>query len=477
MKMGWVLSKFRKSKSTMEVLTNLESDINNIIQFKASTAQTQKKVVGHLVTYSIVIYLLVAIFAYFKLFPAARSTQDKLLLIMPFLISPFLIWGLRRLLTWWYHRKIINNEKKLELLKQRKLKILDEVMEKETYKVAKEILDRFGDKSQGVGGRGPLPGLSAVFKQGPGSDNQLRRRTPGEPLKPGPGLNTSLPVSSSGPGPNKLGPSKLNSSMSVTNTLATRSGPGPASALTGPTGPQGPQAGGPGGPPRPPPGGPGGGRPGPPLPRPILPRERGYLDKFVEFLVGDGPANRYALICRQCESHNGMALREEFEYIAFRCCYCYYWNPARKQRPVAPRLTPAAERPIPATNSSDSSGSDVSAPNSVPGSRRGSVGSISKIENKESPVEETAIEKETPDDEAVTEKVLPVDEEKVSEKGDFEMIEKVETEFKEESNDINNTESIPTLLTNDHTNIDEIKSNSDGEAINKDNSENLMDTD
>ena len=73
------------------------------------------------------------------------------------------------------HRKIINNEKKLELLKQRKLKILDEVMEKETYKVAKEILDRFGDKSQGVGGRGPLPGLSAVFKQGPGSDNQLRR--------------------------------------------------------------------------------------------------------------------------------------------------------------------------------------------------------------------------------------------------------------------------------------------------------------
>ena len=58
--------------------------------------------------------------------------------------------------------------------------------------------------------------------------------------------------------------------------------------------------------------------PGPPLPRPMLPRERGYLDKFVEFLVGDGPSNRYALICRQCESHNGMALREEFEYVAYR---------------------------------------------------------------------------------------------------------------------------------------------------------------
>ena len=64
------------------------------------------------------------------------------------------------------------------------------------------------------------------------------------------------------------------------------------------------------------------GAPGPPLPRPVLPRERwhrqlhsyitaqctvhsaqlhklhncarGYLDKFVEYLVGDGPTNRFS---------------------------------------------------------------------------------------------------------------------------------------------------------------------------------------
>ena len=73
----------------------------------------------------------------------------------------------------------MKNEKKLELLKQRKLKILDEVMEKETYKVAKEILDKFGDKSQGSGSRPTLPGLSGVFKPsnyGPNNDNQLRRQ-------------------------------------------------------------------------------------------------------------------------------------------------------------------------------------------------------------------------------------------------------------------------------------------------------------
>uniref|UniRef100_A0AAZ1XIN3 Endoplasmic reticulum junction formation protein lunapark n=2 Tax=Oreochromis aureus TaxID=47969 RepID=A0AAZ1XIN3_OREAU len=55
--------------------------------------------------------------------------------------------------------------------------------------------------------------------------------------------------------------------------------------------------------------------PGPPLARPILPKDRGALDRVIEYLVGDGPQNRYALICQQCFSHNGMALKEEFEYL------------------------------------------------------------------------------------------------------------------------------------------------------------------
>lgn len=52
-----------------------------------------------------------------------------------------------------------------------------------------------------------------------------------------------------------------------------------------------------------------------PMPRPVLPRERTLVDRLVDYLVGDGPSNRYALICRQCQSHNGMALREEFDFI------------------------------------------------------------------------------------------------------------------------------------------------------------------
>ena len=58
------------------------------------------------------------------------------------------------------------------------------------------------------------------------------------------------------------------------------------------------------------------------------------LIQVVEYLVGDGPNNRYALVCQECHSHNGMALRDEFEYISFRCAYCFQFNPARKKKPT-----------------------------------------------------------------------------------------------------------------------------------------------
>jgi hypothetical protein len=60
--------------------------------------------------------------------------------------------------------------------------------------------------------------------------------------------------------------------------------------------------------------------------RPFVPPNRSRVDKILDFLVGDGPSNRYALICRRCSSHNGMALKEEFEFISFNCCYCSFFN-------------------------------------------------------------------------------------------------------------------------------------------------------
>lgn len=96
-----------------------------------------------------------------------------------------------------------------------------------------------------------------------------------------------------------------------------------------------------------------------PLPRAVLPRDRSALDKMVDYLVGDGPNNRYALICKNCSSHNGMALREEFDYLSFRCCYCMAFNSARKKRPVAPKLEDRLMIKNKASDASDSDSGDL----------------------------------------------------------------------------------------------------------------------
>jgi endoplasmic reticulum junction formation protein lunapark len=50
---------------------------------------------------------------------------------------------LKRIITWYFARQIKSNETKLEQLKEEKKKLLDDVMDKETYKAAKEILEQF----------------------------------------------------------------------------------------------------------------------------------------------------------------------------------------------------------------------------------------------------------------------------------------------------------------------------------------------
>lgn len=51
-------------------------------------------------------------------------------------------------LTWYYSRKIRKNHSKLAKLKEEKKKLLEKVEETETYKVAKQILDKFGESSK-----------------------------------------------------------------------------------------------------------------------------------------------------------------------------------------------------------------------------------------------------------------------------------------------------------------------------------------
>ncbi|XP_043285048.1 endoplasmic reticulum junction formation protein lunapark-B isoform X5 [Venturia canescens] len=223
------------------------------------------------------------------------------------------------MVTWYYNRKISRNRDKLSTMQQEKKKILDEVTETETYKKAKEILMKFAPDQLRMTPLSP----QQTFNKPTVVESPRRPSTPQAVVAPLPGgselrrraLTVSNPSANASMGrlsnvgvvpvgvapaitPQRLTPFQQNSRSFNAATIGARS----------------------------------------PLPRPILPQQRSYLDRLVEYLVGDGPSNRYALICQMCESHNGMALKEEFEFFGFRCCYCNFWNPARKQKPSAPRL-------------------------------------------------------------------------------------------------------------------------------------------
>lgn len=287
--MGAIASKFRKKKTTYEVLDSIDTEIKSIEEFQRNTELSRKRIVGRFVMLAVALYVITAFLFYFYCFPA--NIYDRLFYIIPLLFAPIIILLVKQFLTWYYQRKISRKQNKLANLRNEKKDILEKVMETETYKVAKNILDKFAPPE-------PIRKLPEAL-------------TPArhvKPLVPPTTVNAGLRQRAISPKP-QVFPTPMRprpapqSSTAVTARMP--SGQVPPMLL---------------------------------MPRTILPKERSTFDRMVDYLVGDGPSNRYALICNNCYGHNGMAYRDEAEYISFRCCYCYTLNPALKKRPVAPKF-------------------------------------------------------------------------------------------------------------------------------------------
>ncbi|XP_046712933.1 endoplasmic reticulum junction formation protein lunapark-B isoform X2 [Silurus meridionalis] len=309
--MGAFISRWKAKPPTVELLEDLDKEIKDLEEFRGKNQRMQKIWVGRLLFYSAALYLFTCLFVYYLYLPAEWS--GRIVTALPLIAFPALVWFARKLLIILFSKRTERNNEKLEDLKSAKRKILEEVMETETYKNAKLILERFDPESKSKAEAEATPARPQMTPK-PGQEVRLRHiamATPGpRPTPPG---ATPLRTAPGGPPENITGASvsspALSSGMQTPPPI--RRSMSPYSPVLGT---------------------------GPPIARPILPRERSAVDRVIEYLVGDGPQNRYALICQQCFSHNGMALKEEFEFLAFRCAYCYFMNPARKTRPQAPRL-------------------------------------------------------------------------------------------------------------------------------------------
>ncbi|XP_034550516.1 endoplasmic reticulum junction formation protein lunapark-A [Notolabrus celidotus] len=342
--MGAVISRWKAKPSTVEILEGIDKDIQVLEDYSEKYQKQLKIWVWRLLLYSSLLFLVTCIVVYFWYLP--EQMMGRLILSLPFVVFPLIVWLLRKMLIFIFSRRTEKNNENLEDLKAQKRKILEEVMETETYKNAKMILERFDPDSNKKMELESTP-VGPHMTPKPGQELRQRNVIPKTPtlvVNPASGAAARPPLAS-GPtypgrsshsapgGPPERSLSAMAAQQSLMRRPVTPGTPVPGVGMH---------------------------PPGPPLARPVFPRERGAMDRVIEYLVGDGPQNRYALICQQCVSHNGMALKEEFEYVAFRCAYCFFLNPARRTRPQAPRLPEVTgELKMPSEASMASSAEDV----------------------------------------------------------------------------------------------------------------------
>ncbi|CAF3602015.1 unnamed protein product [Rotaria sp. Silwood1] len=282
------LFKFRifKFRTTLtEELEDLHSELSHLQQTLLQTRLRQRQWTKWFAIYAILAYLIVNI-SYYTLF----LSQDFVIQIYACAISiafGILLYSIHWIIRWYFRMIIQTREEKLGLFKERKQELIEEVKNKETYAVAKNLLEKYGEKL--------TPEVRSPIMNGNNKDPHPRAS-----IKP------TIPNAEKPPIP-VISPSP--SSFENGNQLVqTPVREGPSRLAAGVT-------------------------PGK-LPRAILPPQRTVWGAILDTIVGDGPSKRYALICKSCNSHNGMALEEEFEYLSFRCAYCNYFNGARKHKPV-----------------------------------------------------------------------------------------------------------------------------------------------
>ncbi|TMS37290.1 hypothetical protein L596_004254 [Steinernema carpocapsae] len=211
-------------------------------------------------------------------------------LLIPILLTYVLCLFGKRPISQYYGWRIRRRQAVLDELNAQKKTLLENVRETETYNVAKEILEKYGGlDTQALPPPEPLPaaqkpgkGVSDVFDQSSLNTSLLNRtRTGGSSEE----LDATVVAEET--------------ADCLEETLATSSQPRMR------------------------------------LPRshrPFYPESKTSVDRFLDYMCGDGVSKRYALICLRCFTHNGMAHADEADNVAYHCYKCGLFNPAKSSR-------------------------------------------------------------------------------------------------------------------------------------------------
>jgi hypothetical protein len=186
---------------------------------------------------------------------------------------------LKNLVGWYFQRKVNSNSEQLAELRAEKRQLLDQVKTKETYKDAVEILQRFG-----------APGDRSFSSPATSSTPVRPNNSPqSNPINAKILVNSSTnmtPASFKTPAARQL--MNVNQNISTLQQRMNSQTPfDPNRSLMGPSGMVAV-------------------RNMKRTPYPMIDSsQKSVVDKMVDYLIGDGPSNRFAMICQNCFKHNG----------------------------------------------------------------------------------------------------------------------------------------------------------------------------
>ncbi|KAG4071697.1 hypothetical protein HA402_011851 [Bradysia odoriphaga] len=372
--MGVVLAKFRKQKTTYQILEKLEEDIKEAEALTISTKEKQRRFIVNLYLVSIGLLVIGCLLYYFYFLPPTWS--KRIVYTIPLLAASVLVICLGRLGSWFFQKRLNKNSTNLTKLREEKKKIIEKVMDTETYKVAIELLNRFGDKTNGL----KVQSNTGAITQSPvpstlNNRNLIQARNR---IGQSPQINTldranfpSTPVGVAPKTPISNNPSRAYVSPYSTPTSSNYQLQYRTQVKT---------------------------------PFPIINQnEKKFFDKILDFLMGEGQSSLYGMVCKECYGHNGMVSLEEYEYSAFRCAFCKVLNPAKKIRPKAPALSieniGSTIQSSSSTSSSDKdSGSETEEKSNSPVTGSLPLNGADDVSHKQESGSETSVEPTVDDD-------------------------------------------------------------------------------
>ncbi|CAI2168368.1 18929_t:CDS:2 [Funneliformis geosporum] len=307
--MGVVFSRFRSQNEDNfeKILSEIDDKISRAEVRLREIRIRERSALIIWIVYSMLAYVAYVAGYWYFVYMSIEEEGWDFMKIAPVFTGPFLIVIGYRFLALWYKRKETNEISQLEHLRAKQRQKVEELKNKHNYYSTKDLVERYDFPK---GPKGP----PQVNQQNQPIQNGTAR--PRQPINPNnPNLRQRNVPNLQAPGVNSINGDQRNNNASNVGSGGAHGGNASPQTKYDPNSPNS-----------------------------ISPIQKRWFDKLVDVIVGDDE-QKYALICQNCFTWNGLAYPADFEDVQYYCKKCNHFNSSRRSQlsgtslSVSPSLT------------------------------------------------------------------------------------------------------------------------------------------